>query len=356
MDMPRKGKATFQGIGIGAGMSIPLLSGLLVSQPARAEWAMQWPMYYLNTSGPKGDITADLLWGLIALSIAVVVITGVLVLVGILVRNRRHSPAGKELLARPAKGVWWIYSGVGISTVVLAAFVAWTFSVMAAIYQPDEEPGLTIEVIGQQWWWGVRYTSDEPSRIIETANEIHIPVGVPVRFELTSLDVIHSFWIPTLGGKTDMIPGRTNVTWLQADTAGIYRGQCAEYCGAQHAHMALRIVAQSPEEFKAWRERQLEPAAPVTSEALREGQRQFVLNCGVCHTVRGTQAGGETGPDLTHLMSRQTIAAGMLENSIGNLSGWIANPQSLKPGTRMPSVDISGPELVSIRDYLLTLD
>lgn len=328
-------------------------SCLLISPIASAEWAMQWPMYYLETFGPKGRITADLLWGLIALSAFVSLIISVLVVMGI--RRRRHGPLKQGLIARPAKGLSWIYIGVGLSTLALAVFVAWTLIVMKAIALP-KTADLTIEVTGQQWWWEVRYTGDGPSRIVETANEIHIPTGVPVRFKLKTKDVIHSFWVPTLGGKTDMIPGRTNITWLQADEPGVYRGQCAEYCGAQHSHMALRIVAQPPEEFEAWRERQLQPAEPAQTAALKEGQRQFVRHCAVCHMIRGTSASGEMGPDLTHLMSRETLAAGMLENNIANLSGWIVNPQNLKPGTLMPSTELSGPELVSLRNYLLTLD
>jgi cytochrome c oxidase subunit 2 len=202
----------------------------------------------------------------------------------------------------------------------------------------------------------VRYVSDAPSRIFETANEIHIPVGEPVRLKLTSADVIHTFWVPAISGKTDLIPGQTNVTWLQADEPGVYWGQCNEYCGRQHAHMALRLFADPPEEFQAWWDAQLESAEPPETELGRTGQTNFVLRCGACHAVRGTLAGGDRGPDLTHLMSRTTLAAGMLPNTVGHLSGWIANPQFIKPGSEMPNLDLSGPQLDAIRSYLLTLD
>jgi cytochrome c oxidase subunit 2 len=188
-----------------------------------------------------------------------------------------------------------------------------------------------------------------------TANEIHIPVGEPVRLKLGSADVIHTFWVPTLSGKTDLIPGQTNLTWLEADTPGVYRGQCNEYCGQQHAHMALAVYADAPDEFGAWWDRQVQAADRPEAAAVSQGQRQFLLRCGACHAVRGTLAGGRVGPDLTHLMSRSTIAAGMLPNTVGHLSGWVANPQFIKPGSKMPNLELSGPELDEIRSYLLTL-
>ena len=218
------------------------------------------------------------------------------------------------------------------------------------------DPRFTIEITGQQWWWEVRYVSDDPSRIFETAHEIHVPVGEPVRLRLRSEDVIHSFWVPAVAGKTDLIPGQTNETWIQADTPGVYRGQCAEYCGRQHAHMALRLFADPPEEFEAWWNRQLEAAKPPETEIAQVGQTHFVLRCGACHTVRGTAAGGAVGPDLTHLLSRTTLAANMLPNDVAHLSGWIANPQFIKPESKMPNLELSGPQLDAIRSYLLTLD
>ena len=217
------------------------------------------------------------------------------------------------------------------------------------------KPALTIEVTGQQWWWKVRYLSDDPSRIFTTANEIHIPTGEPVRIELIGADVIHSFWVPPLSGKTDAIPGQTNVTWLEADRPGRYRGQCTEYCGVQHAHMGFEVVAQSPGEFDAWWDAQLKPAATADRRPANAAPTLFSYHCGACHTVRGTEAGGAIAPDLTHLMSRATIAAGTLPNNAGNLSGWIADPQAIKPGTLMPIVYLSGPELNDIRAYLQTL-
>jgi cytochrome c oxidase subunit 2 len=175
-----------------------------------------------------------------------------------------------------------------------------------------------------------------------------------VHFTLNSPDVIHSFWVPALGGKTDVIPGRTNEMWLEADKPGVYRGQCSEYCGEEHAQMALFVFAEPEAQFEAWRAEQVKPAALVNGAAAL-GETQFVASCGKCHTVRGSDAHGTAGPDLTHLMSRTTIAAGMLDNTIGNLSGWIADPQSIKPDAKMPNVDLSGPELQSVLAYLETL-
>jgi cytochrome c oxidase subunit 2 len=216
---------------------------------------------------------------------------------------------------------------------------------------------VTIEVTGQQWWWKARYLNEsDPSAVLTTANEIHIPTGEPVRVKLIGADVIHSFWVPQLTGKTDAIPGQTNEMWLEAEKPGRYRGQCTEYCGWQHAHMAVFVIAEPRADFEKWLTAQLQPAPspPGGSEAAR-GEQLFVDHCGVCHKVLGTEAGGTVGPDLTHVMSRATIAAGTLPNTIGNLSGWIANPQTIKPGALMPNLYLSGPELQGIRSFLLTL-
>jgi cytochrome c oxidase subunit 2 len=213
-------------------------------------------------------------------------------------------------------------------------------------------PALTVQVAAKQWWWGLRYTSTDPSRTFITANEIHIPVGQPVRFELASLDVIHSFWIPQLGGKMDVIPGQTNVTWLQADKPGVYRGQCAVFCGAEHAHMALEVIADTPRAFRAWQDGQLRETPVGASTQERAGERVFQAHCAVCHAIRGSDAAGILGPDLSHLMSRRTLAAGLLANTPGNLAGWIADPQALKPGSKMPDHLVSGPDLSAVVLYL----
>jgi cytochrome c oxidase subunit 2 len=246
--------------------------------------------------------------------------------------------------------------GTALTIVVLLGSMVWTFAVMAAISRPPAaaaKPDFTVEVEGRQWWWRVRYVSPDLQRSFETANEIHIPAGRPVHFRLIAADVIHSFWIPALGGKTDLIPGQSNEAWLEADRPGTYRGQCAEFCGLQHAHMIPLVIADPPETFTAWWDAQLAP--DETPPDLTDGEGIFRRRCGACHGVRGTLAGGALGPDLTHLMARGTLASGTLPNNPGTLAGWIANPQTFKPGAQMPNLDLSGPELARITAYLASL-
>ena len=322
-------------------------SGVVLAEPT---------LSYLHTFGPAGDPGNRLGWGLGVISIVVTVVIAVLLLAAILRRRARGADPRALAVHRDEGGMPWIYVGVSISTAVLIGCAIWTMFTLAAIAMPAQASELTLEVTAAQWWWSVRYDSTTPSRIFTTANEIHIPVGRPVRIELTSHDVIHSFWIPQLGGKMDVIPGQTNVTWLQADHPGVYRGQCGEYCGAQHAHMAMYVVADSPRDYLAWVRGQLADATVPTAPPVREGEQAFVAHCAACHAVRGGSAGGILGPDLTHLMSRHTIAAGLLENTSGNLAAWIADSQSLKPGSRMPTLALSGPDLSSIVTYLQTLE
>lgn len=314
------------------------------------------PMSYLHTVGPAGDPITRLGWGLGIVSIVVVIVIAILLL-GAIFHRRSRAPRGSAQLAvqREAGGMGWIYIGVGISTVVLVLCMGATLATTALIGHPSREPTLTVQVTASQWWWELRYRSDEPSRTFTTANEIHIVVGQPVRFELASADVIHSFWIPRLGGKLDIIPGQTNVTWLEADEPGIYLGQCAVFCGAEHAHMALRVIANTPEEFRAWQENQLRDTPPPATAEAQAGHRSFQTHCAACHTIRGSDADGILGPDLSHLMSRGTLGAGLLPNTAGNLAGWIANPQQLKPGAKMPDHLVSGPELAAVVAYLNTL-
>jgi cytochrome c oxidase subunit 2 len=312
-------------------------------------------MGFWHTFGPRADPVTALNWGLSAISVAVVVIVTALVLAGVLQRaNRTAGPMADMPVARSTAGMRWIYIGVALTVVVLVGTLAWTVAVLAQVNSPGGKPAVTLEVTGHQWWWEVTYEGG-PGQTFTTANEIHIPAGRPVLVKLKGADVIHSFWIPALTGKTDTIPGRTNVTWLQASRPGIYRGQCTEYCGEQHAHMALFVQADAPADFEAWREAQVLAAPPPQSPQQIGGEQVFLQRCGACHTVRGTEAGGIVGPDLTHLMSRATIAAGTLPNTVATLSGWIENPQALKPGARMPPTNVPPPQLAELRAYLETL-
>ncbi|MDE2488219.1 MAG: cytochrome c oxidase subunit II [Alphaproteobacteria bacterium] len=313
-----------------------------------------WPMGFLHTYGPRADPVTGLAWGLSIISIAVVVIVTVLVLTGVL----RRAGRGEVAALRPVRGeggMQWIYIGLALTLVALLGSLVWTVTVLAEVDSPASKPALTIQVTGHQWWWEATYSGDDPSRAFTTANEIHIPVGQPVMVKLTGADVIHSFWIPTLTGKTDAIPGRTNVAWLQADQPGVYRGQCTEYCGQQHAHMAMYVIADPPAAFQAWAAQQRQPAAQPAAPQQVMGEQVFVQQCGACHTVRGTPAGGVVGPDLTHLMSRRTIGAGLLPNTVGALSGWIENPQAMKPGVLMPPTKVAPVQLAALRAYLETL-
>jgi cytochrome c oxidase subunit 2 len=265
-----------------------------------------------------------------------------------------QAPGSLIELAGAEGGALWIWIGVGTSSLVLLASVVWTMRVLADVTSPSTRPALTIEVTGRQWWWQVRYLSDDPARVFFTANEIHIPTGVPVKFRLIGGDVIHSFWVPALSGKTDTIPGQTNESWLEASKPGTYKGQCTEYCGVEHAHMGLLVIAQAPAQFRAWYAHQLQSPAPVAGEQLA-GQEDFNMHCGSCHAIRGTDAAGVLGPDLSHLMTRKTIAAATLANTPENLTRWISDPQGVKPGALMQRPELSGAELADIRSYLDTL-
>ncbi|HJU18469.1 MAG TPA: cytochrome c oxidase subunit II [Stellaceae bacterium] len=335
-----------------------VLAAALAIAAAPALCRADTPMAYTYGFGTKNYPVVNQLEGLIILSLLVVAIIGILVLVGSLVR--RAAPPSGDLhdvpLLPAGRGLGFIYIGTALTVLALFGFAAWTFATLAAISGPKGgKAALSIHVIGHQWWWEVRYLGGDTGRTFETANEIHIPTGKPVRVQLTSVDVIHSFWVPQLSGKMDLIPGQQNETWIEADRPGIYRGQCAEYCGLQHAHMALVVVAQPPQQFDGWWAGQLK-GAPAPRTALQaEGERQFIVRCGACHTVDGTAAHGRFGPNLSHLMSRRTIAAGTLPNTIGYLSGWIADPQHVKPGNYMPQLDLSGPQLTAIRNFLETL-
>jgi cytochrome c oxidase subunit 2 len=311
------------------------------------------PLSYLTSAGAKSDATLPLTWGLIAISAAVVAIVAVLVLAAL---ARSRSRAAAPVVDDDSRATSWVYIGVGISTCVLVVALVWTVRVLAVVNAPPGRPALTIEITGNQWWWKARYLNDDPSKVLTTANEIHIPVGTPVRIRLLGGDVIHSFWVPALAGKTDTIPGQVNTAWLEASAPGRYRGQCTEFCGVQHAHMGFDVVADPPDAFAKWLDAQLAPAASVTGGAMQHGEQAFVFRCGACHTVRGTEAGGTVGPDLTHLMSRRSIAAGTLPNNASMLAAWIANPQALKPGTRMPTLQLTGPEIGDISAWLATLN
>ncbi|MGH7718614.1 MAG: cytochrome c oxidase subunit II [Gemmatimonadaceae bacterium] len=344
-----------------------------------AAWLLQTaavaPQSALAPGGPGAARIAELWW--IMLAIGTLVILLVIALLGYALFRRRgptgpfpeqqardeSTGRGREESGRresERRGTRWIIiGGIAFPAVVLTVLFVFTLRTLDALSVRSDamrRDELVIEVTGLQWWWRVRYIDPVPGRMFETANELHIPVGRRVLVRLRATDVIHSFWVPGLQGKLDMIPGKTNVTWLAADRPGVWRGQCAEYCGLQHAKMALVVVAEPPAEFERWLERQRAPAAMPGDSAALVAQRAFLASgCTPCHTVRGTDALGELGPDLTHLASRRTLAAATLPNTPGHLAGWITNPQAIKPGSFMPRVPLSAEQLALVLQYLGSL-
>jgi cytochrome c oxidase subunit 2 len=255
--------------------------------------------------------------------------------------------------SRTYRRVGW---AAGLSALGLLTLLAADVFTSRALARMPLEGAVNIELIGHQWWWEARYRDADPSHEFTTANELHIPVGRPVIVTLLSNDVIHSLWIPNLQGKKDLIPGRTATLRLRADRPGIYRGQCAEFCGLEHALMALQVMAEPNQDYEAWAERQRQPAPDPASDAARRGQQVFLgTSCVMCHTIEGTTANARLGPDLTHLASRTTIAAGMFPNNRGHLAGWIADPPALKPGVNMPANTLPPDDLQALLAYLETL-
>jgi cytochrome c oxidase subunit II len=248
----------------------------------------------------------------------------------------------------------WVLVGTLVTVAILIGLVAYNTRVANAIAEHPDDP-LQIRVVGRQWWWDITYLSAFEHEQVRTANELTLPAGRPVRVTLESADVIHSFWVPNLHGKRDAIPGRTNYLWFRADTPGVYRGQCGEFCGLQHAKMAFVVNVVPPAEFDAWLARERRIAVTPASELARQGQEVFLQACATCHEVRGTVARAKVGPDLTHLATRKTIAAGTLPNGRGSLGGWILDPQHVKPGSYMPPVELDAERVHVLLHYLETL-
>lgn len=298
-----------------------------------------------------------------------IVVEGVLIYC--LVRFRRgREPAANEppqfYGSNPIETAWTVAPALIVFVIVLV-----TTRTLWRVDRPAPQPrdgdrALFVTVVGHQWWWEYRYTRyDGRELAFITANELHVPASSddnprPVYLALDSADVIHSFWVPQLAGKTDVIPGHPNQMWFQTDREGLLVGQCAEFCGAQHANMLIRVQVDSPEEFERWLEQQGQPADDVASavegSAAARGKAALLGNsCVGCHRIRGTTAKGTFGPDLTHLMSRRTLASGMVENNQKNLLDWVTDPKSIKPGCLMPAFKLSPAENEAIVEYLLTL-
>jgi cytochrome c oxidase subunit 2 len=310
---------------------------------------------------PPGDTTWSAFAGRSAEARAIVelftqtlVICGVIlaVVVGLIVtcvvKFRARDGAAEPAQTHGHTGVEIAWTLIPVLIVVALFFL--TARTMGAS-DPPADRAADLTVVGHQWWWEVRYASG-----VVTANEIHIPVGTKFLIDLRSDDVIHSFWVPALARKIDANPGRPNHLWISADRAGIYDGTCAEFCGAQHAWMRIRVVAEDPPDFEAWQARELRPAAQVTEERAARGQRLYnQLTCARCHAIAGVTADVRVGPDLTHLAGRSTLAAGLVENNPTTLAAWLQDAQALKPGSHMPSFGLTTDQVGDLVAYFETL-
>jgi cytochrome c oxidase subunit II len=302
----------------------------------------------LDPRGPAAARIAGLWWVMLAVA-AVVLLVVVGMLLASVLRSRR--PGGD-----PSAAVRWgepfiVVAGVLAPALVLVTMFLASLRAMADLQRPETEARLEVRVTGHMWWWEARY----PNGAV-TANEIHIPAGRPVRLVLTSADVVHSFWVPQLQAKADLVPGRVNDLWIQADEPGRYRGQCAEFCGMQHALMIFWVVADQQQAFERWAAHNAAPAGVPLDSSAEEGRGVFLAqSCVGCHAVRGTQAAATAGPDLTHVMQRRTLGAGVLRNTRASLAAWIIDPQLPKPGAVMPPSDLTPAELESLLDYIESL-
>jgi cytochrome c oxidase subunit 2 len=298
------------------------------------------------------------LWWLMFWILAAVFVAVMFALAAAVARARRAderdesrvSPEGERRLAR------WVAGALVLTIALIGVMFAATLLTDRALAQLPLEDALHIEVTGYQWWWGARYDDPTPSNLFTTANELHIPVGRPVIMTLQASDVIHSLWIPNLAGKKDLIPGRTSTLALRADAPGAYRAQCAEFCGWQHANMALLVIAESPDDFKKWVDTQRTPAPEPADERQKRG-REIVEHgtCGLCHAIKGTTASATRGPDLTHVASRRTIGAGTVPNTPEHRAAWIGNAQAIKPGVNMPPQPLSQADFDAVLAYLGSL-
>jgi cytochrome c oxidase subunit II len=312
------------------------------------------PQSMFDPSG-SGARSVDRLWLLmLGLGTAVFVVVLVLLSWSILSGRKDEPNTDTSGLSRRSRMRLVALGGVVVPIIILSVVLVATMDTLRDIAGLSQGESVVIDVVGHQFWWEVRY----PDHDVVTANEIVIPVGEKVQVNLTSQDVIHAFWVPQISGKIDMMAGTTTTLPLLAEEAGTYRGQCAQFCGAQHANMAFTVIAVPPEEFEAWTVAQAAPAnEPPPGSLIERGFEVYMSSvCLYCHRVSGTNSTGDLGPDLTHLASRTTLASGMLDNNTGNLAAWILDPQAIKPGNLMPGIAISGEDLTALLAYLESLD
>ena len=302
----------------------------------------------LHPAGPDAAVIGQMAWVLFG--------GGALIFAGVMIL----AALGMGRRARAVRPLHWIAgAGIAFPVAVLTVLLGWSTWKSGQLTVQTSQLPLVVSVTARMWWWEVRHADPAGGPDLAGANEIHIPAGRPVYVAINSADVIHSLWVPALNGKMDAVPGRVTGLTLHADKPGVYRGQCAEYCGEQHARMALHVVAHAPAAYEAWLARQRRPAAPPADAYLARGRQAFIdQRCGACHTIRGVEGlpGPRPGPDLTHVGSRSHIAAGALRNHRGTLAGWIADPQSIKPGARMPGAGgMDGDTLRALATYLESL-
>jgi len=313
----------------------------------------------LNPAAVESAHIVHLWWIFFWVMLAIFVLVAIFLFIAIL-RNTSRAPDDSQLaiLSEPAEATEnratnVVSALVVITVLILFALLIADFLSGNAIYATPDPNALSIKITGHQWWWEVEYKDPQPSEIVTTANEIHVPTGKPVKLELQSSDVIHSFWVPNIHGKKDLVPGHPTTTWFTANRIGDFRGQCAEYCGEQHAHMRLVFITQSQDQFSNWLVEQKKSAPEPSTDSQRHGRDVFLsAQCVMCHTIQGTNARATLGPDLTHIASRKMIGAGELPNTRGYLAGWILNASILKPGARMPPNQLSPDDLNALLDYL----
>jgi cytochrome c oxidase subunit 2 len=311
----------------------------------------------LDVSGPQASSIAGLWWLMLPIGAVVWVLVVSVMLMGIV--RTRSGPTAETIArddVRERKLARVVIGAVTVTVVTLFLVLMSDFRVGQALTLPPATKVVPIKIVGHQYWWEIQYPDSIAQNIVVTANELHIPVGKEIVLELASRDVIHSFWVPSLAGKKDLLPGYTRSLWFRADTAGVYRGQCAEFCGLEHAKMGLLVIAESQERYDAWIRAQRTPGAEPADSLAARGKTVFLgTSCAMCHSIGGTSAGAQLGPDLTHIASRRTIAAGTLPNTEGNLLSWIADPQQIKPGTIMPATKLNPSDMKALVAYLRQL-
>lgn len=322
--------------------------GLLVAIPcALAACGGDGEPSMLDAHGNEARHIAGAWWVMFGLAVGVYVVVGGFIAFSVVRGRRRRGPRTSRI--SDTAFVW--VGGIIVPALILIVLAVVTVQTTAALRKPSRHP-LRVDVVARDWWWDVRY----PGTGIRVANEFHLPVGRPIEMRLTSADVIHSFWVPEIGGKVDVIPGQPNTYRFTLEKTGVLRGQCAEFCGIQHANMALYVHADTPGLYERWATANATPPSEPTSEMAALGAVEFQRQaCAGCHTVRGTQADGKVGPDLTNVGSRRTLGAGTVENTESNLARWIVNAQQFKPGAKMPPIPISRQTRDEIVAYLMSL-